>query len=125
MIKFSSSKPRALFMYQTNTVKILGLTISTLDPHWGLLEKVPQLPGPNHPFFVRTKKSPAILKILICSTVYPTFTCSVELVRSELTYDLEQLCYRKCVMNFGFRNVVGAFKDIRLSTILETSNKSV
>ena len=32
------------------------------------LEKGPQLPGPNHPYYVRKKKSPAILKTLICST---------------------------------------------------------
>ena len=42
--------------------------ISTLDPHWGSLEKVTQLPDPDHPYFALTKKSPAILKTLICST---------------------------------------------------------
>ena len=46
-----------------------SFTISTLYPHRGSLEKVPQLPGPDHPYYVRTKKSPAILKTLICSTV--------------------------------------------------------
>ena len=31
--------------------------ISTLDPHWGSLEKVTQLPDPDHPYFALTKVS--------------------------------------------------------------------
>ena len=64
----------------------------------------------EHLFYAQTKKSPAILKTLTCSTVYPSFTCSVKLVRSEVTFYIEELCCRKCVINFGFRNVVGTFK---------------
>ena len=38
------------------------------DLHWGSLEKANQPPGPDHTCSARTKKWPAILKILICST---------------------------------------------------------
>ena len=39
-----------------------------MNEHWRSSEKVPQLACPNHPYYAQTKKSPAILKTLICST---------------------------------------------------------
>ena len=68
-----------------------------LNPHLGSLKKVPQLCGPDHPYYIWTKK--ANLKSFICSTVVGLASPVSKQSFPEHTKYWEQLSKELCTEN--------------------------